>query len=111
MIDLDLHIRCSVCNHTPANLRMNGQTVCRSCALAAIDGASASRTAIRSPELAGRLLDVVRASDSPLTVARLRRHLATSVVALHAAIDALLADGTIVRSPRGYAAAGTHAHA
>lgn len=46
---IDLEIRCVCCDRTPATLRLNGATVCRSCALVLINRASPPARPVRRP--------------------------------------------------------------
>lgn len=111
---IDLEIRCDVCDRVPARFRLNNATVCGECARAAIDRACAPVTSpaptppdLRTPdEVDAQLLAIVRATDGPVVTRRLRNTLRVGMTTLASTLDRLVTSGALVRTPRGYQAAG-----
>ena len=96
---IDLEIRCTTCDRVPATLRLNGATLCRTCAHALIDRVSpAPRPRPTPEELAETALALITASDRPMNTDRLRQALRVRYELAEATCALLEARGQIART-------------
>lgn len=99
----DLEIRCTTCDRVPATLRINGSTLCRTCALALIDRVSPPPPApvpVRTrDELRLEFLACVRANtDRPITTEKARKVVGVRFELATEILESLASEVLIARS-------------